>query len=159
MSMGELSSKSTIVHREGLVEVATPDHETYQFSIEDGVVKYDEGNTPTAKKVYQLVLSETDYQEDPSFNNTETTSTKTETAEKTPTTSNPSEWPIEIVRERTVPEELVQELPKQIESIVQEDGYKYYVEEMGGSLSFNNTVTEKWEIYQDGSVVVSVVED
>lgn len=162
MPLSELASKSTIVNRTGMVEVATPNHNTYQFSIEDNTVKFDVSDTPEARQVYGLVLSETDYDKDPDFQeqdeeeepSSEPTSTDDKSSSTTLSTTSDGTWPIEITRTRTVPEELVQELPPEIENIVQEDGYRYYVEEMGGNLSFKQTVTEVWRIYEDGSVEV-----
>ena len=163
MPLSELANKSTIVNRTGMIEVATPDHETYQFTLEDNTVKFDVTDTPEARQVYGLVLSETDYDKDPEFQEkeeeekeeqAENNHTDSQSTSKTLSTTSDGEWPIEITRTRTVPEDLVQELPPEIETIVQEDGYQYYVEEMGGNLSFKETVTEVWRIYEDGSVEV-----
>lgn len=163
MPLDELAQKSTIVYRDDEIGVATPDHTTYRFTLDEDTetVLYDpEEESEKAEKVYQLVLSETKYQAEESFQESQT-ETETESQQKnspTDTTSN-TEWPIEIRKEREVPESLVQNLPQHIENLIQADGYKYYVEEMGGSLQFKKRIVEKWEIYQDGSVVVSVIED
>jgi hypothetical protein len=162
----ELAEKATLVKQDDkYMKIALPDYTTdIQFEIDGDTLLEPEEDSEEAQTLYDIILYKTSYKpENPQRETKPSSPTESESSgEETPTeythiSGSESEWPIEIIRSRTVPQDIVQDLPQYIEDRLGKDGYKYYVEEMGGSLSLSEGSKERWRIFKDGTVTVEPV--